>query len=412
MDFNDTPEEAVFRTEVRTFLDSNAERKSATSSAFRTGHVDAEFLKTARRWQAKKAEAGYAAITWPVRYGGRGGTPIQQVIYGQEEQNYVVPHGVFHLGLNIALPTMMMFATTEQNERHIKPALRGDEIWCQLFSEPVAGSDLAGIRTRAVREGDEWVVNGHKIWTSGAHYSDFAILIARSDPTVPKHKGLSFFFLDMKSKGVEAQPIKQMWGASRFNEVFLKDVRIPDAQRLGAVGEGWKVALATLSHERFGVGTGIFTGPDFFDIYKLARSLELDGRPAIENSTVREKLADWYVRERGLKNTIFRSLTALSRGAAPGPEAIIAKAVSPAQAQEMAAFALDMMGMAGSLMDEDLAVSEGWFGEEYLAAPGSRLAGGSDEIVRNVIAERALGLPPDVRVDKDLPYNQLPVGKR
>ena len=412
MDFDDTPSEAAFRQEVRAFLDANAQRKTDARAAFSTGQVDADFLRRARDWQARKADAGYAAITWPTRYGGRGGSPIEQVIYNQEEQNYLVPHGVFHIGLSIALPTMMTYATPEQNERHIRPALRGQEIWCQLFSEPSAGSDLAGIRTRAVREGDDWVVNGHKIWTSGAHYSDFAILVARSDPTVPKHKGLTFFFLDMKSPGIEVRPIKQMWGASRFNEVFLKDVRIPDAQRLGAVGEGWQVAVHTLSHERFGVGTGIVTGVDFADIHELVRTQQIDGRPAIEHPSVRERLVDWYIRERGMKNTILRSLTALSKGAAPGPESLVAKVVQPAQSQAMTAFALDLMGPAGALMEHGLAPRDGWFAQEYMAAPGARLAGGSDEIVRNVIAERALGLPPDVRVDKSVPFNQLPAGRR
>lgn len=412
MDFNDSPEEAAFRAEVRDFLDKNAERKSATSTIYRTGHVDADYLKIAKAWQAKKADAGYAAITWPKRYGGRGGTPIQQVIYNQEEQNYAVPHGVFHLGLSIALPTLFNYASPEQLERHVLPALRGEEIWCQLFSEPVAGSDLAGIRTRAERDGDGWRVNGHKIWTSGAHYSQFAILVARTDPDVPKHKGLTFFFLDMKSKGIETRPIKQMWGSSRFNEVFLTDVRVPDSQRLGEVGEGWKVALYTLGNERFSVGTTILSGPTVSDMLALARTLELDGRPAIEKSVVREKLVDWYIKEQGLKFTIFRNQTALSRGQAPGPESSIAKVVSPAQTQEMASFALDMLGTAGGVMDEALAHRSAWFQEEYLSAPGTRVAGGTDEIMRNIIAERVLGMPGDIRVDKDIPFNQLPTGSR
>jgi alkylation response protein AidB-like acyl-CoA dehydrogenase len=412
MDFSDTPEETAFRAEVRAFLDKNAERRTATSKAYRAAHVDDAYLKIARTWQAKKADAGFAAITWPVRYGGRGGTPIQQAIYNEEEAGYVVPHGVFHIGLSISLPTLLAYATPEQLDRHVRPALRGEEIWCQLFSEPAAGSDLAGIHTRAERDRSEWIVDGSKIWTSGAHYSDFAILLARTDPSVPKHKGLTFFFLDMKSRGIETQPIRQMWGASRFNQVSLRGVRIPDSQRLGGVGEGWKVALETLGHERFGVGTSIVLGPDFWDIFALARSSRLSGRPAIDDATVREKLVDWYVKQQGLRYTSLRILTALSRGQAPGPEASIAKAVGPSQTQEMAAFALDLQGMAGGLTDPEHAVREGWFQEEYLATPGGRLAGGTDEIVRNTIAERVLGLPSDIRVDKGVAFNQLPKGTR
>ena len=413
MDFDDTPEEAEFRAGARTFLDKNAKRREpGAGMVYRAGNESPQFRQQAKDWQARKADAGYAGITWSKDWGGRGGTPIQQVIYDQEEAKYAVPRGLFDIGLGMCIPTLCTWGTQAQRDRYSRTALRGEEIWCQLFSEPVAGSDLAGIRTRAERDGDGWRVNGHKIWTSGAHYSQFAILVARTDPHAPKHKGLTFFFLDMKSKGIETRPIKQMWGGARFNEVFLTDVRIPDSQRLGKVGEGWKVALYTLGNERFSVGTTILSGPTVSDMLALARTLELDGRPAIEKSVVREKLVDWYIKEQGLKFTIFRNQTALSRGQAPGPESSIAKVVSPAQTQEMASFALDMLGTAGGVMDEALAHRGAWFQEEYLAAPGARVAGGTDEIMRNIIAERVLGLPGDIRVDKDLPYNQLPTGRR
>ena len=284
MDFNDTPEEAAFRKEVRAWLDANAKRKSddRTASRARTEEVDA--LPRAREWQAKKAEAGYARITWPKEYGGMGGTPIQQVIYSQEEDEYLVPQGFFDIGLGMCIPTLMTYGKPEDLQRYVKPALHGKEIWCQLFSEPAAGSDVAGIRTRAERDGDDWIVNGQKVWTSGAHYCDYGIVITRTDPTVPKHQGLTMFYLDMKSPGVEVRPIKQISGTANFNEVFFTNVRIPDSQRLGKVGEGWKVALTTLMNERLAVGTR--QGMDFNDLLDLARETELEDGPAIRNAAV------------------------------------------------------------------------------------------------------------------------------
>ena len=409
MDFQDTPQEASFRAEVRAFLEKNAEPKTESNAVLRGRYAGEELLDKAKAWQRKKAEAGFVGITWPKQWGGRGGTALQQVIYNQEEARYVVPRGVFEIGLGMCIPTMMTYAQPKQLERYVPPAVRGDEVWCQLFSEPSAGSDLAGLRTRAERDGRYWVINGQKIWTSGAHFSDYGIIVTRSDPNARKHDGLTFFFLDMKSPGVEVRRIKQISGMSNFNEVFFTDVRIPDEQRLGEVGAGWKVSLTTLMNERLAVGDA--PGPDFDDIFALARSLKLDDGPAVKNAAVRERLADWYVKTQGLKYTKFRTMTALSRGQTPGPEASIAKAVSASKLQEIASFGLDLLGMAGGIMDTDIAPMHAWFQEALLYAPGYRIAGGSDEILRNIIAERVLGLPPDVRVDKDLPFNQLPTGK-
>jgi alkylation response protein AidB-like acyl-CoA dehydrogenase len=414
MDFNDTPAEAAFRADVRRFLDANARRKSATESAHRGRYIPdanmAESLARAKEWQAKKADAGFAAITWPKQVGGRGGSPIEQVIYNQEEVNYAVPRGVFEIGLGMCIPTMMTYGTPAQLDRYVRPALRGEEIWCQLFSEPAGGSDLAALRTRAVRDGDDWIINGQKIWTSGAHFADFGIIVTRSDPDVPKHQGLTFFFLSMKSPGIEVRRIKQISGTSNFNEVFFTDVRVPDSQRLGKVGDGWKVSLTTLMNERLAVGDA--PGPDFDDIFALARTLELDDGPAIRNPAVREKLADWYVKTVGLKYTKFRTMTALSRGQTPGPEASITKLVSASKLQEIASYGIDLMGMAGGVSDAELAPMQAWFQEAFLYAPGMRIAGGSDEILRNIIAERVLGMPGDIRVDKDVPFRELKTGKR
>ena len=414
MDFNDTPAEAAFRADVRRFLDANARRKSATEAAHRGRYIPdanmAESLARAKEWQAKKADAGFAAITWPKQLGGRGGSPIEQVIYNQEEANYAVPRGVFEIGLGMCIPTMMTYGTPAQLERYVRPALRGEEIWCQLFSEPAGGSDLAALRTRAVRDGDDWIINGQKIWTSGAHFSDYGIIVTRTDPDVPKHQGLTFFFLSMKSPGIEVRRIRQISGTSNFNEVFFTDVRVPDSQRLGKVGDGWKVSLTTLMNERLAVGDA--PGPDFDDIFALARTLEVDDGPAIRNPAVREKLADWYVKTVGLKYTKFRTMTALSRGQTPGPEASITKLVSASKLQEIASYGIDLMGMAGGVTDAELAPMQAWFQEAFLYAPGMRIAGGSDEILRNIIAERVLGMPGDIRVDKDVPFRELKTGKR
>jgi alkylation response protein AidB-like acyl-CoA dehydrogenase len=360
--------------------------------------------------QKKKAEAGLAGITWPKEYGGRGGTPIQQVIFSQEESKFLVPRGYFEIGLGMCMPTLFTYATEEQKRRYPPVALRGEEIWCQLFSEPGAGSDLAGLRTRAVKQGDEWVVNGQKIWTSGAHRADWAILVTRSDPAAPKHKGLTFFFLSMKTPGIEVRRIKQISGASNFNEVYFTDVRIPDSQRLGRVGGGWGVAITTLMNER--LTSGDLRGPDFDELFSLAQKVELEDGPAIDNAAVREKLADFYVRTQGVRWARFRTMTALSRGETPGPENSMGKLVNAAKAQDIAAFAMDLLDMSGAVMDPELAPMRAAFQDALLYTPGGRIAAGTDEILKNIIAERVLGLPQDIRVDRDLPFSELPAGKR
>ncbi len=414
MDFNDTPAEAKFRTEVRAWLDANAKPKSATGFSAenpRFQRNEAEALKIAKAWQAKKAAKGYARITWPKENGGLGGTPMQQVVYSQEESKFDVPSGFFEIGLGMCIPTVTHYASKEVAARYVKPALNGEEIWCQLFSEPAAGSDVAGLRTRAERDGDGWVVNGQKVWTSGAHYSDFGILLTRTDPNAQKHKGLTMFYLSMKSPGVEVKPIKQMSGGANFNEVYFTNVRIPDSQRLGEVGAGWGVALTTLMHERLAVGGGQGgSGPDIKELIALARETELEDGPAIRNAAVREKIAEWYVRGQGLKYTTYRTLTALSQGKVPGPEASIAKIVVAPKMQNLSSFAMDLEDMGGVMTGED-AAQNGAFQQAYMWAPGLRIAGGTDEILKNIIAERVLGLPTDIRVDKDIPFNKLPTGR-
>jgi alkylation response protein AidB-like acyl-CoA dehydrogenase len=411
MDFEDTPEEAEFRAGVRAFLAKAAKpRAPGTGMVYRAGNEDFEFRKRAKAWQASKAEAGYAGITWPTHWGGRGGTPIQQVIYDQEEARYAVPRGLFDIGLGMCIPTLCTWGTQEQRDRFAKTALRGEEIWCQLFSEPAAGSDLAGLRTRAEPDASDWIINGEKIWTSGAHYCDYGVLVTRSDFSARKHEGMTYFFLDMRSPGIEIRPIRQMSGASHFNQVFFKNVRVPDSQRLGAVGQGWKVALTTLMNERYTIGARIGVGVE--DIFELARRLEIGDGPALLNGVVRDQLADWYVASQGLKYANFRAMTALSRGETPGPEASLGKLVNASMLQNIAAFAMDLMEECGVLCDPELAPVAAAFQQTLLTSPASRIAGGSDEIMRNIIAERVLGLPAEVRMDKTLPFNQLPTGKR
>ena len=410
MDFNDTPEEAVFRAEARAFLKANAQPKGTGRPTLRLGGVDAEAVRKCKAWQAKKTDAGFAGITWPKQLGGRELSPILQVIYNQEEEDFTVPRGVFEIGLGMCIPTMMAYAKPEQLNRYVKPALRGEEVWCQLFSEPAGGSDLAALRTRAERDGDDWLINGQKIWTSGAHLSDFGIIVVRTDPNVPKHEGLTFFFLDMKSPGIEIRPIHQMSGTRHFNEVFFTDVRVPDTQRLGQVGQGWRVSLTTLMNERLAVGDP--ARPDVDDLVSLARSLVIDGQPAIRNAAVRERIAEWHAKTQGLKFTKFRTMTALSKGETPGPENSIHKLVNASKLQDIASYGMDLMGEAGMVIDEDLVQAWAMFQSALLSSPSARIAGGSDEILKNIIAERVLGLPADIRVDKNRAFNTVPTGNR
>jgi alkylation response protein AidB-like acyl-CoA dehydrogenase len=397
MDFNDTAEEAEFRAEANAFLSQHLKPK--TPGALRSGGRE-DFLARAKAWQKTKAEGGFAQITWPKEMGGRGGTVMQQVIWGQEEAKFDAPTGPFAIGLGMCVPTVIAFGSDEHKKRYVQKALMGEEIWCQLFSEPAAGSDVAGLKTKAVKDGDEWVINGQKVWTSGAHYSDYGILLVRTDPNVPKHKGLTMFIVDMKQQGVDVRPIHQASGGSEFNEVYFTDVRIPDSDRLGEPGMGWKVALVTLMNERLAVGGS--PGPDWKEIMDYARSAG-----TLSDQAFRAKLADWYVAAQGYKLTKFRTQTALSRGETPGPENAIGKIINANHLQDICNSAIEMQDHFGLIVDKDEAPSDAIFQESFMWAPGLRIAGGTDEILKNIIAERVLGLPQDVRVDKDKTFAEM-----
>jgi alkylation response protein AidB-like acyl-CoA dehydrogenase len=306
-------------------------------------------------------------------------------------------------------PTVMAFADEDQKKHYLPKLASGEDVWCQLFSEPASGSDLAGLTTKALPDGDDWVINGQKIWTSGAQHSDFGLLITRTDPTVAKHQGLTMFFLDMKSPGVEIRPIKQANGQSGFNEVYFTDVRIPDGQRLGEVGDGWKVALTTLMNERLSIGGSMPTG--FPEMLTLAKTLQTADGLAINDKAVREKLADWHCQASGLKYTSARLTSALSRGETPGPEASIGKLVAGAMMQEIAMAALDLQDLSGLMVDPAHAELSARFQSILLRSPATRVEGGTDEILRNIIAERVLGLPGDIRADKGLAFKDIPTGR-
>ena len=408
MDFNDSPDEAAYREKVRAWLSANAKKKNADAHEAMEAEDNAS-MKASKAWQAKKAAAGFAQITWPKEWGGQGGTPIQQVIFNQEEGVFDVPPNPFQIGLGMCVPTVMTFADDATKQRYVGPALRGEEIWCQLFSEPAGGSDVAAVRTKAERDGDDWVINGQKVWTTGAQFSDFGIVLVRTSPDKPKHKGMTMFWLDMKAPGVEVKPIHQMSGGRSFNEVYFTDVRLKDSQRLGAVDDGWKVALVTLMNERLAVGGS--TGTQYSHIMEAARAIDTDNGPMLKDGGFREKLADWYVQTEGLKFTRFRTMTALSKGQTPGPESSIGKVIAATQMQDLANAAVEMEDQFGIIWDDQVSPLKAAFQDSLMFAPGLRIAGGTDEILKNIIAERVLGLPGDIRVDKDVAFKDAPTGR-
>jgi alkylation response protein AidB-like acyl-CoA dehydrogenase len=395
MDFAETPQEAEFRAEARTWLDEHAPRYASDFAK----NDDALHVATSKAWQRELYDGGWAGITWPVEYGGRGGTSIEHGIFDQEQAQYGLNTGVFAVGIGMTGPTLIAHGTPEQKQRFLEPLLRGDEVWCQLFSEPGAGSDLAGLSTKAERDGDEFVINGQKVWTSGAHHSDWGILLARTNPDAPKHRGITYFLLDMSTPGIEVRPVRQINGASHFNEVFLTDVRVPIANVVGAVDDGWRAVLTTLSNERTLIGG--MSQSKFDPLLDAARTF---GRAS--DPVVRHELTNAYIRERVLEFLRLRARTARSRGLPPGPESSVMKLAISKHLEESGNLGVAILGPEGTLSNGD-AHAGGALQHAFLSQWASRIGGGTEQVQRNIVGERVLGLPGDIRVDKGVPFNQL-----
>lgn len=347
------------------------------------------------------AEHGWAGITWPEQYGGRGGTAAQAAIFSEEASKRSLPASPFVVGTGMAGPTIIAHGSESQKQRYLAPMKAAAEIWCQLFSEPGAGSDLAGLATRAVRDGDEWIIDGQKVWTTGAHYSDFGILLARTNPEVPKHRGITYFLIDMHQPGVEVRPLRQITGAASFNEVFLTGARVSNNDVVGEVGAGWLAAMTTLANERAFMGGG-GSGTGINELIALGRQTGATSDPSF-----RQRLATAYTRTKVMSYTGMRVRTATSRGQTPGPAASTLKAMAAWNMKLNADLALAMLGPGGLLAAKDATDSGRW--EQYfLTAPSIRIAGGSDEIQRNILGERVLGLPPETRVDKYVAFKDVP----
>lgn len=400
MDFDDTPDEAAWRAEVRAFLEEH--REELGSRAAQRDFDDGR----ARARQALLYEAGLVGVTWPTEAGGRGGTPMQQAIIDQEMARADVPGLINLIGIGMCGPTVIYHGSEDQKERYLKRLLRADDVWCQLFSEPASGSDLAALRTRAVQDAEgNWHVTGQKVWTTLAHLSDYGILLTRTDPDVAKHRGLTMFVVDMKAPGVTVRPLRQMSGGADFNEVFFDDVVIPDAERLGEVNDGWRVALTTLMSERLtlgGGGTEIGVSTERIVAHVASRLPALsEQRQAI----VRQQIGRSYVASLGIRYTGYRLLTAISQGRLPGPEASAGKLAGTKAAREMADLAVRLLGddaVYGSAADG----SDVWQSLQAVL-PGMAIAGGTNEVLRNIIGERVLGLPAEPRADKDKTFKEL-----
>jgi alkylation response protein AidB-like acyl-CoA dehydrogenase len=344
-----------------------------------------------------KFDAGFARITWEPEFGGRNGTTMQQIIFGQEESKFAVPNEAFIIGLGMIAPTIRAVGTHSQKQRYLTKLLRGEEIWCQLFSEPGAGSDVASLATTATRDGDEWVLNGQKVWTSGAQYSDFGEIICRTAPEAEKHKGITAFIVDMKSPGITIKPLAQMNGGATFNEVFFDDVRVPHENVLGDVNEGWSVAITTLMNERVAIGSGGGGGRGtVHDVIALAQR-----RGVAADPRVRQQLADLYTKTRIQRFLSMRTLTAASQGKVPGPEGSIGKLLGARVMTQLGELTVSLAG-------PDAVAGNVRLAQSLLAAPAGHIAGGSDEVMKNIIGERVLGLPGEPRPDKGIAWKDVP----
>jgi len=393
-----------FERDALAFLESNAEPRTEVRLAWgegsdqvaalpeRTLEEELADLRAARSWAQLRFDAGFGWITGPVGYGGRGLDRGYQRAYDSLESRFATPPmTVFAIGLGMVAPTILAHATDEVKERYLQSLWRGDMVACQLFSEPAAGSDLAGLESKAVRDGDEWVVNGQKVWTSGAHLSDIGEIICRTDPEAPKHKGLTGFVVDMHAPGVEVRPLRQMTGGASFNEVFFTDARVPDTHRLGNVNGGWTVALTTLMNERAAIGGGLAGGSGSLGTERLMELVRHQGRR--DDPLVRQRLAEIVINGRVASYTNLRAMAKVAAGQLPGPEMSIAKLSLTMNMRRMS-------DLLSSVLGPKLVADSGEWGTFawslfVLGVPGIRIAGGTDEVLHNIIGERVLGLPKE-----------------
>lgn len=404
VDFDDSAEEAVFRKAAREWLVAHAAPKGGEGD-FSNGHQDEDVpdsvhVVNCQRWQRALWDGGWAGIAWPKVFGGRGGRPIESSIFNQEQSKFGVSSGVFAIAHGMVGPTLMRHGTDEQRGTFLPAMLKGDDVWCQLFSEPGAGSDLANLRTSATYDAasDEWVISGQKVWTSQASESNWGILLARTDPDVPKHKGISYFLLDMSTPGIEVRPLTQITGHAHFSEVFLDEVRIPASRVVNGVNGGWKAAVTTLSNERAAI-SGSDRGKEFGLVVDLAARRGLAG-----DAVVRQRLADSYTRHQILTFLSYRMQTALSLGTPLGAEASVMKLFYAEHIQRLADLAVTLEGPEGMLLRD--AESDGLWQGRMLSALSIKIAGGTNEVQHNVLGERVLGLPPGPRTDRDLSFRE------
>jgi alkylation response protein AidB-like acyl-CoA dehydrogenase len=399
----EAPELAQFRRTVKSFLAEHAPTRATGGDEGPAFEVNVADVATQKAFQAALADAGLAGLTWPKPW-GPGLTPEHQRVFNEEAAGYELPTTAYIIGLGMVIPTMIEFGTDAQRERYVAKALRGEEIWSQMFSEPGAGSDVASLQMRAARDGDEWILNGQKVWTTGAQLSDFGAVIARTSPEKPKHRGITMFIIDFKAPGVEIRPLRQMNGGSGFNEVFFTDVRIPDANRIGDVDDGWRCAVAMLMNERVAIGSGgggrrnVGVQP----LVELARR-----RGVLEQPVVRQGIADVYIQTQIMGYIGQRTRAAVKAGKAPGPEGSIGKLAGALLARRASDLGIAIAGAGGQAWEDK---RESRWALGVLSAPASRIAGGTDEVQRNIIGERVLGLPKEPQVDRDIPFKELKVG--
>jgi alkylation response protein AidB-like acyl-CoA dehydrogenase len=395
----------TYRQKARAWLESVAPRFGRDARAGLSEEAD---LALGRAYLKERFAAGYSGINWPVDVGGQGLSPIEKVAFETEEMAFGMPTAYFSISLGMPVPIIMRFCEVKAwVKERVRKALQGEEIWCQLFSEPAGGSDLAGLRTRAEPDGNGWKINGQKVWTSWAQYSDYGVIVVRTDPTVPKHKGLTYFWVDMKAPGITVRPIRLAGGDSHVNEVFFDDVKVTDDQRMSPVGGGFAVAMATLMIERYVATDSAGFGPHLDLFVALAEEAEINGRPAIEDGRIRQQIARNHAMRNALDAITARAMKMMQAGMEPGPEGSLNKLVSVRSRQKLSELAIDLQGAMGLHFDAHAPVKQDW-GASWINAPTGRIAGGADEMLLNTIAEKILGLPQDHRPDKGVPFNRIP----